>query len=67
MPASIVSNCRSQFISTMWKSFCKCIGIQVNLSTAFHPEMDDQMEQVNQNVETFLQAYTNEMQNDWNT
>ena len=43
------------------------MGIQVNLSTAFHPETDDQTEQVNQNVETFLQAYINESQNDWNT
>ena len=40
------------------------MGIQVNLSTAFHPETDDQTERANQNVETFLQAYTNESQDD---
>ena len=40
------------------------MGIQVNLLTAFHPETDSQTEQANQNVETFLQAYTNESQND---
>ena len=43
------------------------MGIQVNLLTAFHPETDSQTEQANQNVETFLQAYTNESQNDWDT
>ena len=43
------------------------MGIQVNLSTAFHLKTDDQTEQVNQNVETFLQVYTNENQNDWDT
>ena len=43
------------------------MGIQVNLSTAFHSETDDQTEWANQDVETFLQAYTNESQNDWDT
>ena len=43
------------------------MGIQVNLLTAFHPETDSQTEWANQNVETFLQAYTNENQNDWDT
>ena len=67
MSASIVSDRGPQFVSTMWKSFCKRMGIQVNLSTAFHPETDSQTEQVNQDVETFLQAYINENQDDWNT
>ena len=40
------------------------MGIQVNLSTAFHPETDGQTERANQDVETFLQAYTNENQDD---
>ena len=43
------------------------MGIQVNLSTAFHPETDGQTERVNQDVETFLRAYTNESQDDWDT
>ena len=67
MSASIVSDWEPQFVLTMWKSFCKHMGIQVNLSTAFHPETDDQTEQVNQDVETFLQAYINENQDDWDT
>ena len=67
MSAFIVSDWGPQFVSTMWKSFCKRMGIQVNLLTAFHPETDDQTEQANQNVETFLQAYTNKNQDDWDT
>ena len=43
------------------------MGIQVNLSTAFHPETDGQTERANQDVETFLRTYTNEMQDDWDT
>ena len=67
MPASIVSDCGSQFVSTVWKSFCKHMGIQVNLSTAFYPETDEQTERANQDVKTFLRTYTNEMQDNWNT
>ena len=67
MPASITSDRGPQFVSTMWKSFCKRMGIQVNLLTAFHPETDRQTKQANQDVETFLQAYTNENQDDWDT
>ena len=67
MPAFIVSDRGPQFVSTMWKSFCKHMEIQVNLLTAFYPEKDSQTEQVNQNVETFLQAYTNKNQNNWDT
>ena len=44
MPAFIVSDWGPQFVSTMWKSFCKHMGIQINLSTAFHPKTDDQTE-----------------------
>ena len=64
MPASIVSDRGLQFVSTMRKSFCKHMEIQINLSTTFHLETDDQTERANQNVETFLQAYTNKSQND---
>ena len=67
MSASIVSDWGPQFVLTMWKSFCKHIGIQINLLTAFHSETDNQTEWVNQNIKTFLQAYTNESQNDWDT
>ena len=67
MLASITSDCGPQFVSTLWKSFCKRMGIQVNLSTAFHPKTDGQTEQANQDVETFLRAYTNENQDDWDT
>lgn len=67
MPASIVSDRGLQFVSTLWKSFCKRMGIEVNVSTAFHPETDGQTERANQDVETFLRTYTNEHQNDWDT
>jgi hypothetical protein len=41
------------------------LGIQQNLSTAYHPESDGQTERVNQIVETYLRFYINYDQDDW--
>ncbi len=63
--SSIVSNRDSQFILIMWQSLCKWLKIQVNLSTVYHSEIDDQSKQANQDVECKLRIYCNYMQNDW--
>ncbi len=49
----------------MWQSLCKWLKITVNLSTAYHFEIDDQSKQVNQDVEQELRIYCNYMRNDW--
>ena len=41
LPALIVSNRGPQFVAIVWKSFCKRLGIQVKLSTAFYLKIDD--------------------------
>jgi len=63
--SSIVSNRDFQFISTMWKSFCKRLRITASLFTVYHSEINDQSKQVNQDVERELRTYCNYMQNDW--
>ncbi len=63
--SSIVSDKDSQFISTMWKSFCKWLRITASLFTVYHSEIDDQLKWVNQDVERELRIYCNYMQNDW--
>jgi len=63
--SSIVSNRDSQFILIMWQSLCKWLKIQVNLSTVYHSEIDDQSKRANQDVECELRIYCNYMQNDW--
>ena len=61
----IVSNKDFQFISTMWKSFCKQLRITASLFTVYHSEIDDQSKWVNQDIECKLRIYCNYMQNDW--
>ena len=36
-PQTIVSNQGPQFVSQFWKEFCRILGIQLKLLTAFHP------------------------------
>ena len=52
-------------MATVWKSFCKRLGIKCKLSTAFHPETDGQTERANQDIEKQLRIYCNYMQDDW--
>ncbi|GJT52858.1 putative reverse transcriptase domain-containing protein [Tanacetum coccineum] len=40
VPVSIIPDKDSRFASEFWKSFQKALGIDVNMSTAYHPETD---------------------------
>jgi hypothetical protein len=35
------------------------------MSTSFHPQMDKQMERVNQTLKTYLRTFINYYQDDW--
>ena len=65
LPQSITSDRGRQFVSTLWKAFCKRLRIKSNLSTAFHPETDGQSERANQDIKRGLRTYCNHMQDDW--
>jgi len=41
------------------------MGIQANLSTAYHPQTDGQMERINQEIEQYLRLFVNYCQDDW--
>ncbi len=61
----IVSNRDSQFTFILWKLLCKKLGINLQLFTVYHLQIDDQSERVNQNVERYLWFFCSYMQNDW--
>ena len=64
LSASIVFDRGSQFVVTIWKSFCKRLNIQVKLFTVFHFETDEQIERSNQDLKRHLRIYCNYMQDD---
>ncbi|GJY07203.1 putative reverse transcriptase domain-containing protein [Tanacetum coccineum] len=46
IPASIICDNDGRFTSNFWKSFQKALGIDVSMSTAYHPETDGQSERI---------------------
>ena len=44
VPLSIVSNWDPKSMAHFWKSFQRVMGTQLIMSTAFHPQMNDQSE-----------------------
>src|SRR6202043_2381905 len=65
VPHKVVSDQGPQFVSRFMKEFYAMIGVKANPSTAFHPQTDGQTEWVNQEIEVYLQAYVNHLQDDW--
>ena len=62
---SIVSDRGSVFISNYWSELCYHMKIKQWLSTAFHPQTDDQMKWQNQTLKHYLHCYNNEQQLNW--
>jgi len=65
LPSSILSDRGSQFTSDFWKRVTEALGISRNLSTAFHPQTDGQMERANATLKQYLRAYCNYQQDNW--
>ena len=61
----IVSDRDNQFVSRVWKTFCKRLKIKCKLFIAFQSQIDDQIERTNQDIEIRLRQYCNYRQNDW--
>jgi len=56
----IVSDCRSQFVACFTRELYCLLGIKLASSTAWHPQTNRQMEQVNQELDQYLWLFVNE-------
>ena len=65
LPIGIVLDRRPQFASQVMKDICKRLGIQPQLSTAYHSQMDRQMERINRDLQQYLRIFTSEKQDEW--
>ncbi|GKE95134.1 putative reverse transcriptase domain-containing protein [Tanacetum coccineum] len=54
IPVSIIYNRDGRFTSNFWTSFQKALGTEISISTAYHPETDDQSERTIQTLEDML-------------
>ena len=55
-PDSIIRDKDSIFLSQFWQDLMAFQGVQVQLSTAYHPQTNDQTEIVNRCLETYLRC-----------
>jgi len=65
LPESIVSDREPQFTAELTKELNKMLGINMRLSTAFHLQIDGQIEQMNQELEQYLWFFVEHRQRDW--
>eukprot|EP00253_Pinus_taeda_P020588 PITA_20588 len=65
VPKKIISDRDSRFTSRFWTCMQTTLGTQLNLSTAYHPETDGQIERVNQVLEDMLRMYVMDQQSHW--
>jgi hypothetical protein len=56
MPLALISDIDRIFTSELWQCLFKLAGVDLKLSSAYHPQTDGQTERVNQCMETFLNA-----------
>ena len=62
---SVVSDRGPQFAVELTKELNQMLGIKTKLSTVFHPQIDGQMEQMNQELEQYLRLFVEHRQRDW--
>ncbi|KAD5962056.1 hypothetical protein E3N88_13529 [Mikania micrantha] len=56
VPISIISDRDSRFMSRFWQILQNALGTQINMSTAYHPQTDEQTERTNQTLEDMLRS-----------
>ncbi|KAI2645339.1 Transposon Tf2-6 polyprotein [Labeo rohita] len=66
IPENIVSDRGPQFISRVWKSFFKLLGVTISLSSGYHPQTNGQTERKIQEVGRFLRTFCHGHQDSWN-
>jgi len=61
----VISDRGPQFAARLIKKLNEILRIETKLSTAFHPQIDRQIERTNQKLEQYLRMYIYYRQNNW--
>ena len=64
-PDSITSGRDPIFVNRFWQEFMAYQGVQVQLSTAYHPQTNEQSEVVNRCLETYLRCMCSNSPKQW--
>ncbi|GJR46614.1 reverse transcriptase domain-containing protein [Tanacetum coccineum] len=63
---SIISDRDAHFTSRFWQTMQKALGTRLDMSTAYHPQMDGQSERTIQTLEDMLRACVIDFGGSWN-
>jgi transposase InsO family protein len=65
IPSSIVSDRDPTFTSNFWQELFKLSGVRLQMSSAFHPQSDEQTEVVNKIITMYLRCLTGDRPRQW--
>ena len=65
IPAQIISDRDVKFTSKFWRTMFQSLGTLLNLSIAYHPKTNGQIERVNQVIEDMLRSYCSQQPHLW--
>ena len=65
MPTSIVSDRDPVFIAKFWAELFKLQGVQLAMSSAYHPQTDGQTEVVTKSLEHYLRSFSADRPTEW--
>jgi transposase InsO family protein len=57
IPKNIISDRDNKFMSIFWQEIFRLVGIELTLSTSYHPQTDGKTEIVNKWIEGYLRNY----------
>ena len=62
---SIILDKEPQFVAGLMRELNRMLGIKSKLLTVFYPQIDRQIERVNQELEQYLRMFVNHRQEQW--
>ncbi|KAI2665857.1 Transposon Tf2-6 polyprotein [Labeo rohita] len=65
LPEDIVSDRGPQFTSRLWANFFRLLGVNISLTSGYHPQANSQAERLNQELTRFIRSYCQDRQEDW--
>jgi transposase InsO family protein len=65
VPRKLISDRDPQFMSDFWQTLFRVVGINLSISTSYHPKTDGQTERVNQTWEQVIRCYVHPLHDDW--
>lgn len=65
VPESIVSDRDPVYTGHVWRDLFRLAGVQLKMSTAFHPQTDGQSEAVNKTIAMYLRCVTGDRARTW--